>query len=688
MRCPYNALAAAVVCALAAWAAEFQPFPLDWRSPASAPADLSFLLDRPAGKDGFIRVLNGHLAKPNGQRFRIWGVNFTANATVPSKADAPAVAALLARHGINAVRFHFLDRPAPAGLIDPRRDDTRALDPAQLDRFDFFVAELKKRGIYADINLNVGRTYKAGDGVQDYELIGFAKALTYFDPRLLELQREYARQLLTHFNPYTKAEYRNEPAVVMVELVNENSIVESWISNRLLGKNTRKNPGTWTDIPASYESALTRLYHEWLRSKGLPPVARLRREEFEKADQERFHREADFYMELERKFFREMGAYLKKTLGVKSLIAGTSDHNHGASGYPLLTSTSQLDIVDGHVYWQHPRYLTDPQTGKRTGFEIPNTPMVKDPTHSTVVELSRSAVAGKPYTVSEVNHPFPAEHASEGIPILAAYAAFQDWDGVYWYTFEHKDPSEWKPVQPGHFELRPDPVKMAEIAAGSLTFLRGDVRPAKQTVLRSYSMDEVRESLRLPRTEGPYFTPGFPLTAPLVHAQRIESFQVSKKADVKDTPGEVIRSDTGELTWRRSGLVVVDTPRTQSLIGYVKAHAPQTSNLALRVDNPFCAVTLVSLDGKPVAKTARLLAVAGGAVSNTNMIWNEKRTSLVSWGNEPTQMEVIRGTLVLKGLDPARRVTANGVPAKRNGSTWEVELGSKPAVCYVIEVVR
>ena len=43
-----------------------------------------------------------------------------------------------------------------------------------------------------------------------------------------------------------------EPAVAIVELVNENSIVESWFSGRLLGKNTKKNPGTWTDIPARY----------------------------------------------------------------------------------------------------------------------------------------------------------------------------------------------------------------------------------------------------------------------------------------------------------------------------------------------------------------------------------------------------------------------------------------------------
>ncbi|MEK7751090.1 MAG: hypothetical protein AAB654_04180, partial [Acidobacteriota bacterium] len=229
------------------------PFPMDWRAAAPSPADVSFLLDAPAGKHGFIQSRDGHLTLPDGARFRVWGVNFTGAATTPAREDAPRVAAHLARFGVNCVRFHFLDNPAPRGLIDASRDDTRAFDAAQLDRFDFFVAELKKHGIYTNINLNVGRTYKTGDGVKDAELLGFAKALTYFDPRLIELQREYARALLTHRNPYTNSEYRNEAAVVIVELVNENSIVESWFSGRLLGEAKRKNPGTWTDIPASYE---------------------------------------------------------------------------------------------------------------------------------------------------------------------------------------------------------------------------------------------------------------------------------------------------------------------------------------------------------------------------------------------------------------------------------------------------
>jgi len=252
-------------------------------------------------------------------------------------------------------------------------------------------------------------------------------------------------------------------------------------------------------------------------------IPRLTRNQFSAAPEKRFNIEAEFYMELEQNYFGRMYRYLKNELGVKSLIVGTSDHNHSRSGYPLLASTSKLDVVDGHVYWQHPHYLRDPKTGRRA-FSIPNTPMVNEPLNSTVVQLSRSAVAGKPYTVSETNHPFPNEYACEGIGVLAAYSAFHDWDGIFFYTFEHKDPEEWSPKMPAHFEIRPDPVKMTNLAVCALMFLRGDVRPALETVPRSYSMKQVRESIRLPYSERPYFTPGFNLSLPLRHTTRITGF--------------------------------------------------------------------------------------------------------------------------------------------------------------------
>ena len=182
---------------------------------------------------------------------------------------APTVARRLSKYGINCIRLHHMDRRWPQGVIMRRlhppavdaghpsweRDDerTRALDPEALARLDYFMACCKDNGVYIDLNLNVSRMFIEADGVKQAGWIGFGKALTYFDPTLIALQKEYAAQLLTHVNPFTGNRYAEEPAIALIELVNENSILESWARNRLRGEQTEPF-GTWIDIPFSRAS--------------------------------------------------------------------------------------------------------------------------------------------------------------------------------------------------------------------------------------------------------------------------------------------------------------------------------------------------------------------------------------------------------------------------------------------------
>src|SRR5260370_12993965 len=170
-----------------------------------------------------------------------------------------------------------------------------------------------------------------------------------------------------------------------------------------------------------------------------------------------------------------MEEYLSDTLGGKQAIVGTADHSHTGSSYAMLRQTSQLDIVDGHDYWQHP------------GSPKHNTPMVNEPLASTVVELSRTAFAGKPYTVSEINEPFPHDYAAEQIPILAAYSALQDWDAIFWYTFEPKRDADWKPYVGDPFDISLDPVKMPQLAAGPPPVARRPCGAGRGTTGRAHT---------------------------------------------------------------------------------------------------------------------------------------------------------------------------------------------------------
>lgn len=688
----------------------FQPFSIDHFLRQDSEADVAFLLDPPAGKHGFIRAAGGHLMNGT-ERFRIWGVNVTGwvkgSALLPPKDQSPLWAAELARLGVNCVRFHFLDRTTneiPRGLIDGSRNDSRMFDPEQLDRLDFFLAELKKRGIYSDLNLNVGRNYKPGDEVPGSGLIGVAKAITYIGDRLLELQREYARMLLTHYNPYTRSEYRNEPAVAIVELVNENSVLEFWFRNWLRGQLVPGGPRYQLDLTPHYEKILTARYNTWLSKRISPaelqrfralckvkagaPVPRLHREEFADAPKERFYTEAAFYTEIEGGFFREMKAYLKHTLGVKSLIAGTADHTYFIPGMPLLRSTSStMDIVDGHVYWQHPAI-----------YGVRNTPMVNDPLASTVVKLTRSAFAGKPFVVSEVNHPQPNEYLSEMIPILAAYASFQDWDGVFFYTFEPKLKGEWQPLLADPFDMAEDPVRIAQLPVGAMLFLRQDVRAAARVVERRYSTEEINESMRLPESEQPYFTPGFPLSIALRHGSRVACLDCQPGVRPVDKEGPPYVSDTGELAWH-PGEVTVDTDRSQALVGFVRAGGKRTRNLAADIRNEFCALTLSSMDGKPMARSARMLLTATAREQNTGSVWNERHTLWSELGSAPTMIEPVKGWVVLRNIEGAVGMTVTAldgsarpwgapIPARRLEEGWEFPVGDAAITSYLIRPIR
>ncbi|MGB6974263.1 MAG: hypothetical protein WBD67_06235 [Terracidiphilus sp.] len=677
------------------------PFALDHRRAmeAHSPVDVSFLLDAPAGKHGFIQVLNGHLATGDGERIRLWGVNITdwsnGSRQIPSKRDAPLWAATLARFGVNCVRFQFLDLEAPRGLVAAGRPDTRSLDHDQFDREDYFIAQLEKRGIYIDFNMLVGRHFKAGDGVENVNQLGQgAKGTSLFDARLIELQKEYARELLAHRNLYTGLEYTRDPAVALIEINNENAL----------------NIGYRPPSPF-YSQELTGLYNKWLAAHRTPEqIVALRQITGVKGDDaevplmfwrgqaatappERFYAEAEFYNDTQRDYFSGIEDYLKHTLGSKSLVIATADHSHSGSGYPILMATVGSDGIDGHDYWEHSEMY------------VRKSPMVDDPFNSTVVDLSRSAIAGKPYTVSEVNEPFPNDYAGEGIPILAAYGAMQDWDAIMWYTFEPKQDPDWKPYVGDPFDISLDPVKMPELAAGALLFLRGDVAASRQAVDRSYTAQQVYDSMLLPSTERPYFTPGFPLQLPLEHEMRISSFKgPPTQAFTQSLAPNPIRSDKGQLAWYHSapqtGLVTVNSPRTQALIGFIRAHTASDSNLAAEViKNTFCTIQLSSLDEEPISRSSKLLLVAGGRVENTGQRWNTAGTNVTNWGESPTLIEPVQGTLLLNHLEPARAVELQAidgagqpmgapVAAIRVGADWKIPLGTTATTWYELTVKR
>jgi hypothetical protein len=186
-----------------------------------------------------------HFFRDRHGRVRIWGVNLSFGANFPTHQDAPHVAARLAAAGVNSVRCHHMDTSRwPRGIWNAQ--DGRTIEPEALDRLDYFIDQLAQRGIWVNINLHVGRSHSEYLDLpktnSDYD-----KIAGIFTPALIEAQKQYAKDLLGHVNPYRKVRYADDPAVAFVEITNEDSFF-MWNGDETL----RSLPPFYEKIPVSY----------------------------------------------------------------------------------------------------------------------------------------------------------------------------------------------------------------------------------------------------------------------------------------------------------------------------------------------------------------------------------------------------------------------------------------------------
>lgn len=235
------------------------PFVLPWDDAAPSVTNLSAWLHQPAGKFGPVRAgADGHYYVGN-QRMRFFGVNVCFGGAFPRKEHAEKIAARMAKFGINVVRFHHMDMQTfPTGIRARNAAHTCDLDAESLDRLDYFIAQLKRHGIYVNLNLLVSRPFNAADGLPaEIESLGWKERhiVGFFYAPALELQKEYARKLLTHRNPYTGLTYAEDPAVAFVEINNENGLIHAWLGNNV------------DALPKVFLSDLQQQWNAWLRQR-------------------------------------------------------------------------------------------------------------------------------------------------------------------------------------------------------------------------------------------------------------------------------------------------------------------------------------------------------------------------------------------------------------------------------------
>jgi hypothetical protein len=316
------------------------------------------------------------------------------------------------------------------------------------------------------------------------------------------------------------------------------------------------------------------------------------------------------------------------------------------------------------------------------------------------------------YTVSEYNHPTPITYAAEGFPMIAAFGAFQRWDGIFTFAYCHNDRFE-----PSHltsfFDIKCEPSRLVHSPACAALFMRGDAAPAKRTLTVPISVQSARNQLR--RTLDPWkinaIEMGIDPRQVLGHAVAIDLAAVD--ADSAGTPlppaegTTTYVSDTGELRWdvsqRGGGYFVADTPRTKLFTGFIRRREFDLgSGIRLAVGKTeldWATITLTVIDGESFDKPCRILIAATGVVKNSGaeleQLGGDRVTLSDRWGHEPVLCEGIPATITLP--PSANRVRfypldehgnrRDGVPVAANSDKTTIPLDPQhKTIWYEVEI--
>jgi hypothetical protein len=580
------------------------PLVLPAEKQANAKAlDISQVLpSEPAGSRGRVIAKADQLVfETDDSPVVFWGTNVAAPHAWPSKKQAPVVADRLARSGINLVRFHQLDRGwNPDNIFDASTKGTRAFDTDKLDRFEFFVAELRKRGIYFFVDLLVDRQFKPADAVRDAEKLGFgAKMAAHFNPRLIELQKEYARGYLTHRNPYTGFTLAEDPAVVFISIINESNL---FLDGSL---------SSYARLPASYQEELLGLFRDWCgrRNEAVPAgncTSLL------DGKQPQFWR---FLQETQDGYFNEMTRFLREDLGAKPLISGSNFQFRVADA----ESNAALDFVDMHGYWDHP------SGGWAETDRFANRPLSRELAEQTPFRMIAALqTAGKPFAISEWQAGWPNDTFADMPVLMGVIAGLQGWDAPMWFGYSG---GEYEPMMSGVFGSDNKPSARLAAVVGSLIFRRGDfdALPLKVRALPRYPWANLERDL--PPSD-------------LFHYRNAWGRAAQAPASAPSAPAQV--------EWREPGFVRLNAPRTQGVVGAVPDAIYEGDTVKITAATELSTVVVTSLTQLPLASTERMLVLVLGHTENTDQTFRTFRQGLVKRGREPILVEPVHATLELR----------------------------------------
>ena len=599
--------------------------------------DLRKLNEKRAGEKGWLTASGDDIVTPDGKPMRFWAIN----ASCFEGQDATTyLYARLAKTGINLTRFHRL-------LADRDGSDPNALSGRLLDDLHRNVKAAADNGIYVHLStyFPVWMKVKESDGIEGAAIGKEPFGLLLFEPKFQAMYKKWAKTILTTPNPYTGLTIAKDPAVAIWEIQNEDGLLFWTTTKENLGS------GPWSRLCSLYAAwaskrhgSIAKALASWGGERhddddtaagrlGLYGPWEATREGFSRAQpgkQARIRDQVRFYAEQSRAACADIALFLRRECGFKGLITAgnwmTADDVQ-LGGIERWIYASAGDIVDRHGYFGGKVEGEGSGWSVRVGHQYADKAAVLDPADTVLGYLQ---IAGKPHIHSEFAWNKPNRYTADAMLLVASYGALQGIDGFIGFalgkgTWANDGNGRWPAAMPG---------TMGQWPATALQFRRGDVDARSVAVrqvvttkdlfaLKGSGVDEGGNADARVVDTGGVRSSGDDAFDPLSYytgrVERVIEGLPGSPANMQpmtrnlgkaiDRTSKVVTSLSGQLRWDwGTGLVRVDTPRSQAVTGFLeRAGEVRLGDLSIRSGNEYGTVHVISLDDRPLSTSTRML---------------------------------------------------------------------------------
>lgn len=672
--------------------------------------DLRYLNETYAGEHGFIRLSEdgNYFRNGEGQPVRFWAVNGGSMARKLSDEDLAYYARFLAKMGVNMIRYH--------GCISPKGKGTQLtdVDSVEINHIWRLVAAMKKKGIYTTIspfwahNGHMGGWVPPEWGINGYSEKDGLWGVMYFNDRLKEAYKSWVKVLYTRMNPHTGISLKDDPAVGLIQIKNEDGLFFWTMQNikpELKALIIKKFSAWLLAEYGSLDSALARWNGYELPGddpeNGILDIFQFYDLTLDKTGSEakRVRDQVAFYAHTQFSFYKEIYDFYRDELGCRQLI----NANNWKTGDPTrlndlerYTNTS-CDVLAVN------RYYSPNHVGENNGWRI-------DPGHfyksisclqnPGSFPLNIKQVEGHPMLVTESGWNFPQKYMAEAPMLVMAYMSLTGIDGFYWFcptakAYDENPYFTWHTYDDGqHPMLRWTyslPGGIALFPANALSYRLHYVKEG-QTIIREKRSLESLYNRRPPligeqggfdpnrdqeynsRVGTTKVSPLAYLTGPVnvIYDSDRENNRINDQlTELIDYDKKQVSGVTGQLNWDfNDGIFTLNTPSSKGACGFLnKKEKIVMDELTISSDNDYAAVQLVAMDERPLSQSEKILIQVG-----TNCFpsgWQEEPARfkandrllegqrILNTGTMPWQCATTKITLELKNSQISRAILLN-----------------------------